>query len=69
MLPRNNFQKRTRQKCGEEKIEPQLVGCILYEGGLWFPAANKVLQVLPNSHGFRRMSLLPILRVVHNCSA
>ncbi len=69
MVPRNNFQKRTRKNCGEEMIEPHLVGCILYEEGLWFPAANKVLQVLPKSHGFRRMSLHPILRVVHNCSA
>ena len=56
MVPRNNFQKRTRKNCGEEMIEPQLVGCILYEGGLRFPPANKVLQVLPKSHGFRRMS-------------
>ncbi len=69
MVPCNNFQKRTRKKCGEEMIEPQLVGYILYEGGLWFPAANKDLQVLPKSHGFRRMSLLPLLPVVHNCSA
>ena len=69
MVPRYNFQKCTGKKCGEEMIEPQLVGCILYEVGWRFPPANKVLQVLPKSHGFRRMSWRPLLRVVHNCSA
>ena len=33
MVPRNNEEKWTRKKCGEEMIEPQLVGCILYEVG------------------------------------